>query len=204
MIMDQKRAIKQLSKLKKLSGNMRLAGESWKSEFQTLIAIILSARSLDETTIKYASILFKKYPNSKKLSKAKISDVEKIIKPINFYRNKSKNVINCAEKIQEEYNGEVPMQFEKLIELSGVGRKTANVFLSEYGYNAVGVDTHLAYISNYLGWTKNKNPHKIEEDLRELFPKSYWSKLNPITVKFGKKYTSRKEKNKILDSIKNI
>ncbi len=204
MIMDQKRAIKQLSKLKKLSGNMRLAGESWKSEFQTLIAIILSARSLDETTIKYASILFKKYPNSKKLSKANINDVQKIIRPINFYRNKTKSVINCAEKIQEEYNGKIPMDFNSLIELPGVGRKTANVFLSEYGYNAVGVDTHLAYISNYLCWTKNKNPHKIEEDLRELFPKSYWSKLNPITVKFGKKYTSRKEKNKILDSIKNI
>ena len=97
MIMDQKRAIKQLSKLKKLSGNMRLAGESWKSEFQTLIAIILSARSLDETTIKYASILFKKYPNSKKLSKANINDVQKIIRSINFYKNKSNNIIECSK-----------------------------------------------------------------------------------------------------------
>jgi len=203
MIMDQKRAIKQLSELKKFSGSMRLAGEFWKSEFQTLIAIILSARSLDETTIKYASILFEKYPNSEKLSKANTNDVEKIIKPINFYRNKSRNIINCAKKLVKEHKGDVPMQFKNLIELSGVGRKTANVFLSEYGYNAVGVDTHLAYISNYLGWTNNKNPHKIEEDLRELFPKSYWSKLNPITVKFGKKYTNRKEKNKLLDEIKN-
>jgi len=163
----------------------------------------LEARSLDETTIKYASILFEKYPNSEKLSKANTNDVEKIIKPINFYRNKSRNIINCAKKLVKEHKGDVPMQFKNLIELSGVGRKTANVFLSEYGYNAVGVDTHLAYISNYLGWTNNKNPHKIEEDLRELFPKSYWSKLNPITVKFGKKYTNRKEKNKLLDEIKN-
>lgn len=202
--MDQKGAIKQLGELKKLGGNMRLAGEAWNSKFKTLISIILSARSLDETTIKYASILFEKYPNAEKLSKADISDVEKIIKPINFYRNKSKNIINCSKKLVEEYNGQIPMQFDKLIELPGVGRKTANVFLSEYGHNTVGVDTHLAYISYYLGWTKNKNPHKIEEDLKKLFPREYHSKLNPITVKFGKKYTSRKEKNNILDEIKKI
>ncbi|MEK6891009.1 MAG: endonuclease III [Nanoarchaeota archaeon] len=202
--MNQITALKQLSQLKKLGGNMRLAAENWNSKFQTLISTILSARSLDETTIKYSIILFKKYPNAEKLSKAKISDVEKIIRPINFYRNKSRNIINCAKKIVEECNSKVPMDFNKLIELSGVGRKTANVFLSEYGGNNVGVDTHLAYISRYLGWTKNKNPHKIEQDLLKLFPKSYWASLNPITVKFGKKYTSRKEKNNLLDEIKNI
>ena len=127
-----------------------------------------------------------------------------IIKPINFYKNKSKNVINCAKKLEIEYNGKVPYEIDKLIELPGVGRKTANVFLSEYGQNAIAVDTHLAYISHYLGWTKSKKPAIIEKDLEKLFPKSYWSKLNPITVKFGKKYTSRKEKNRLLDEIKNI
>ena len=202
--MEQKRAIKQLIKLKKLSGKMKLAGENWRSEFQTLIATILSARSLDETTIKYASILFKKYPNAKKLSKARITNVQKIIKSINFYRNKSKSVINCSKKLISDFNSMVPHEIDKLTELPGVGRKTANVFLSEYGYNAIAVDTHLSYISHYLGWTKNKKPAIIEKDLEKLFPKNYWSKLNPITVKFGKKYTSRKEKNKLLDEIKRI
>lgn len=202
MVKNNKIVITQLNQLKKLGGNMRLAGEAWNSKFKTLIAIILSARSLDETTIKYAVILFKKYPNAEKLSKAKISDVEKIIRPINFYKNKSRNIVNCSKQLSSKYNGQVPMDFEKLIELSGVGRKTANVFLSEYGHSTVGVDTHLAYISRYLGWTKNTNPHKIEEDLLKLFPKTYWKWLNPITVKFGKKYTSRKEKNKLLDEIK--
>ncbi|PIN94187.1 endonuclease III [Candidatus Pacearchaeota archaeon CG10_big_fil_rev_8_21_14_0_10_31_9] len=202
--MDQKKAIRQLSQIKKLDGSMRLAGEGWQSEFQTLIAIILSARSLDETTIKYATILFKKYPSAIELSKANKADVEKIIRPINFYRNKSRNIIECANQIVKEYKGEVPMKFEDLIKLKGVGRKTANVFLSEYGHDAIGVDTHLSYISNYLGWTKTKKPEIIEKDLEKLFPKKYWSRLNQNVVKFGKKYTSKKEKNKLLDEIKNI
>ncbi len=202
--MQTQKALKQLKKLKKFSGKMRLAGEGWNSEFQTLIATILSARSLDETTIKYASILFKKYPNAYKLSKAKIADVQKIIKPINFYRNKSKNIINCSKKLISDYNGKIPHNINELIKLPGVGRKTANVFLSEYGHSAIAVDTHLSYISHYLGWTKSKKPAIIEKDLEKLFPKAYWSKLNPITVKFGKKYTSRKEKNKLLDEIKKV
>jgi len=159
---------------------------------------------LDETTIKYATILFKKYPSAIELSKANKADVEKIIRPINFYRNKSRNIIECANQIVKEYKGEVPMKFEDLIKLKGVGRKTANVFLSEYGHDAIGVDTHLSYISNYLGWTKTKKPEIIEKDLEKLFPKKYWSRLNQNVVKFGKKYTSKKEKNKLLDEIKNI
>ena len=202
--MEQKRAIKQLIKLKKLSGKMKLAGENWRSEFQTLIATVLSARSLDETTIKYASILFKKYPNAKKLSKARITDVQKIIRPINFYRNKSKSVINCSKKLISDFNSRVSHDINELIGLPGVGRKTANVFLSEYGHSAIAVDTHLSYISHYLGWTKSKKPAIIEKDLGKLFPKNYWSKLNPTIVKFGKKYTSRKEKNNILNNIKHI
>ncbi|MEM3113405.1 MAG: endonuclease III [Candidatus Pacearchaeota archaeon] len=202
--MNRRRALKQLKKLEKLSGKMRLAAEGWSSKFQTLIATILSARSLDETTIKYATLLFKKYPDAKKLSKARVKDVMKIIKPVNFYRNKSMNIINCSKKLVEEHDGIIPMNFDKLIELPGVGRKTANVFLSEYGHNTIGIDTHLSYISRYLKWTKNSRPEKIEEDLKILFPKNHWSKLNPVSVKFGKKHTSRKEKNFLLDKIKSI
>ena len=203
--MDEKRkALKQLNQLKKLGGSMRLAGEKWRSEFQTLIAIILSARSLDETTIKCATILFRKYPDAKKLSKANVSDVEKIIRPINFYKNKSRNIINCSKKLMEEYNGKVPRDFNELIKLPGVGRKTANVFLSEYGHDTIGIDTHVDYISHYLSWTKSKKMEDVENDLKKLFPKKSWKTINPILVKFGKKYTSRKEKNKILDEVKRI
>jgi len=202
--MQQSTALKQLSKIKKLSKNIRLAGEGWKNDFEYLIAIILSARTRDETTIVVGKELFKKYPNSKKLSKSKLSDIEKIIRKINFYKNKSKSILKCAKVLQEKFNGKVPHKFEELLTLPGVGRKTANVFLSERGGTGIGVDTHVFYISRKLGWANSDNPHKVEEELKNLFSKSHWNKINPSLVKFGKTYTSRKEKDKLLNEIKRV
>lgn len=199
--MDRKRALKQLKEIDKLKGDMRLAGEAWKTKYQTLISIILSARSLDETTIKVCEVLFAKYPDAKSLSKLSENQVQKLIKRVNFYKNKSKNILNCSKQLQKEYNGVPPMDFDKLIQLPGVGGKTANVFLSEYGDDAIGIDTHVSYISQYLNWVKSKNPDKIEEELRILFPRNKWKILNTTLVRFGKKYTSRKEKDRLLDEI---
>ena len=134
---------------------MRLAAESWRSPWQILISTILSARTRDEKTIPVAKELFNKYSNVKKLANARIKGVENIIRPLNFYKNKSKNIINCSKKIYKEYKGKVPEDIEELIKLSGVGRKTANVFLSGVGHRAIGVDTHVSYISQKLNWTKN-------------------------------------------------
>ena len=201
--MNSQTAIKQFNEINKLKGNMRLAAEKWPIRFQTLIATILSARSLDETTIKTCKILFSKYPDAKYLVKANISEVEKIIRPINFYKNKTKSIINCSKELIERYDGKVPLVYEKLIGLSGIGAKTANVFLSEQGKKTLAVDTHVYNISRYLEWSNSKKPEKVGEDLKKLFPKNYWKKINPTLVKFGKKYTSRKEKNSILDNIKN-
>lgn len=200
--MDSKTAIKQLNELSKLGNEMRLAAEQWENNFQTLIAIILSARTRDETTIKICKNLFKKFPTANKLSKAKASEIEKVIKPVNFYKNKSKNILNCAKVLVEKYNSKIPEKIDELIKLPGVGRKTANVFLTEINHNALGVDTHVSYCSQKLGWTKNSNPHKIEEDLKELFPKKYWNKVNSTLVRFGKTHTSKKQKDKILEEIK--
>lgn len=203
-MVSPKTAIKQLGKLSKLGKDMRLAAEKWSSEFQTLIAIILSARTRDETTIKICKILFKKYPNAKSLSKASLNNIQNIIKPVNFYKNKSKSILNCSKTLVNEYNSKIPHNIDDLIKLPGVGRKTANVFLAEYNGDNIGIDTHLNYISNYLGWTKNKKIIKIENDLENLFPRQYWRKINPIAVRFGKTYTSRKEKNTVLNQIKRI
>lgn len=202
--MNQKIAVKQLGELEKKGSSMRLAAENWKTPFQTLVAIILSARSRDETTIRIARALFKKFPNAKRLSQAKLIEIQKIIKPVNFYINKSKNILACAKALVNDYQGIPPKNFEKLIDLPGVGRKTANVFLSEFGSDEIGIDTHVNYISHYLGWTKNKTQEKIEQDLKKLFPQKYWKKINPILVRFGKTYTSRKEKNKLLDEIRRL
>ncbi|MFH1325498.1 MAG: endonuclease III [archaeon] len=202
--MNTQTAIKQLNLLSKNPREMRLAAESWNSDFKILIATILSARTRDEITIPTAEKLFEKYPTAEKLAKAKIESVKKIIRPVNFYQNKSKNIIACAKTLGCNYHGEVPSNLENLIKLPGVGRKTANVFLSEIGDSAIGVDTHVSYISQKLGWTNNKNPHKIEEDLKKLFPKKHWGKINQILVRFGKTHTSRKQKDKILEEIRRV
>ena len=200
----RKKAIKQLKLLRKYGKDMRLAAEHWKTPFQTLISTIMSARTRDETTIPVADKLFKKYPTPEKLAKANIKQVQTIIKPVNFYKNKSNSVIKCSKTIIKDYKGKVPGTIEELIKLPGVGRKTANVFISENGGDAIGIDTHLSYISQELDWTQNKQPHKIEKDLEKLFPKKYWKTINPLAVRFGKTFTSKKQKNKILKEIKNI
>jgi len=192
---------KQLKKLEKLSSGMRLAAESWNNDWKTLISTMMSARTRDEKTIPVAEELFKKY-NLKELAHANINDIKKIIKQVNFYKTKSKNIVNCAKILINNYNSKVPMSFNELVKLPGVGRKTANVFLSEFGYDAIGIDTHCAYISKKLNWTKSNKQEVIENDLKKLFPKKYWKKINPILVRFGKTYTSRKEKDILLDKIK--
>ncbi len=201
---SRNKAIKQLEEMKKDVKKMRLAAEKWPTPFQTLISIALSARTRDETTILVCEKLFQKFPTPQELSKATISEIEEIIKPVNFFQNKSKNIIACAKKLVQDFNGKVPNSIEKMTELPGVGRKTANVFLSEYGGDAIGVDTHVTYISNYLGWVDTTNAEKIERTLKEIFPNEKWSEVNPTLVRFGKTYTSRTEKDKILDEIKEI
>ncbi|MBI2631709.1 endonuclease III [Candidatus Pacearchaeota archaeon] len=199
--MKQSKAVKQLLAIKKLGKSMRLAAEDWKFQWQTLIAIILSARTRDEVTIKVCKKLFNKYKNLSELSNAKTENISKIIKPINFYKNKTKNIKNCSKTLIEKFNGKIPHNLELLISLPGVGRKTANVFLSEHKHDAIGVDTHVSYISQKLKWVKNNKPHKIEKELENLFPKYYWNKINLYLVKFGKTYTSRRKKNEILNQI---
>ena len=96
------------------------------------------------------------------------------------------------------------LKFEELIKLPGVGRKTANVYLAELGEQTIGVDTHVNYMSNYLGWANSPKPEKVEESLKKIFPKNKLGDLNWILVQFGKTHISRKKRNKILDEIKKI
>ena len=202
--MDPKRALKQLNELKKDNKEMRLAAEKWENDWQTLASIILSARTRDEVTIEVCIKLFKKYPTSKELAKLNLANVKKLIGSVNFFKNKSKNILACAKEIEKDYLGIVPRDFEKLISLPGVGRKTANVFLAEFGGSNIGVDTHVSYISQYLGWANSDKQEVIENQLKELFPKSKWKELNSILVTFGKTYTSKHKKNFILEEIKKI
>ena len=203
-MIKRKRALKQYREIKKLKGDMKLAAEGWKKKWHILISTILSARTLDETTILVSRRLYERYSSLKELGEADIKEVEKIIYSINFYKNKSKNIVSCAKMLTRDYNERVPEEYEELIKLPGVGAKTANVFLSEIGKDVIGVDTHVEYISRRLEWTKHKDPIKIGEALKKLFPKKMWKEVNPNLVRFGKKYTSRRKKNEILDLIRRI
>lgn len=201
---NMKTAIRQLKELERLGGvkEMRLAAEGWKKEWQTLIAILLSARTRDETTVIVAERLFQRFKTLSALAWAKSEEVSAIILPVNFFQNKTKYVIALANVLVERYKGTPPHNVLKLIELPGVGRKTANVFLSEYGADAIGVDTHVAYISQRLCWTTHSNPHKIEKDLEALFPRNYWNRMNRTCVRFGKTYQSRKKKDELLEKVR--
>mgnify|MGYP001611357638 CR=1 FL=1 len=205
--MNQKRALRQLKEIEKrtperaYNGEMRLAAEEWDSDWKILISTMMSAQTRDEVTIPTAEGLFKKYKSVKKLSGARAGEIEKLIRRVNYHKTKARNIIGCTKMILEEFNGKIPNSVEELIKLPGVGRKTANVYLSEKGGDNIGVDTHLAYISQKLNWTHNKDPHKIERDLENLFPKIVWGRINSVAVRFGKSYISRREKDKILGEI---
>ena len=204
--MDTKTAISQLKKLKKLTlkDAPRLAAEGWKNDYELLISTILSAQTRDEVTINVCeNYLFKKYKNFKALSKAKLADVEKIIRMINYYKTKARNIIATSKMIVSDFRGKVPSNLDKLLLLPGVGRKVGNVFLvAARKADAIGVDTHVGRISNKLGWTKNENPHKIENDLERLFPKKYWNSINYILVRFGRTIgKNRNEEDRVLKGL---
>lgn len=194
--MDKKRALLQLKKIKRLvehREDVRLAAE-WKEDWKSLISTILSSQTKDETTIRISNILYKKYPTLRSLAEAEISDVKKIIRPVNFYKTKAKHITQTSKILMGVYQGKIPKDREKLMELPGVGRKVANVYLVEvHNVATIGVDTHVAFLSQILAWSKNKNPHKIEQDLEKLFPSKYWNSINYILVRFGRIYNTRKK-----------
>jgi len=187
-----------LKELSKYADNLRLAADDWGEDWKTLISILMSARTRDSVTIKVSTNLFDKY-DLEGLANAKLKDVEKIIRSVNFYHNKAKYVLECAKGIVSL--GKVPSDVESLVKLSGVGRKTANVFIASIGGDAIGVDTHVGRIARKLGWTTHIDPFKVEIDLCNLFPKSSWRKVNNILVKFGQSNRGKKE-DLILEKIK--
>ncbi|MDH3191097.1 MAG: endonuclease III [Nitrosopumilus sp.] len=154
--------------------------------FSILIGTILSARTKDENTTKVIKILFSKYKNAKALANARVKDVEKIIKSIGFYHVKSKRIIEVAKIIDSKYKGIVPDDFNKLVELPGVGRKTANcVLVYAFEKPAIPVDVHVHRISNRLGLVETKTPEETEQELMKKISKKYWIEINDTFVMYG-------------------
>lgn len=159
-----------------------------KNHFELLIAVVLSAQTTDISVNKVTSILFEKYPTPKLLGEADEKDIEKVIKSIGLYHNKTKNIKMIAQTIHDKYNDEVPNQREALESFPGVGRKTANVVLSNaFGIPALAVDTHVARVSKRLGLAKeNDNVLEIEKKLMKKIPMEKWQKTHHQLIFFGR------------------
>jgi endonuclease-3 len=183
----KEKILKIISILRKNYGNTMLASFSNLTAWKILIATILSARSKDEQTAPIAKELFKKYKNAKELANASKADVEKIIKKIGFYRQKTKYIIQTSKLLLDEFNGKVPDNYEGLQRLPGVGRKVAGcVLVYAFKHPAIPVDTHVHKISNRLGLVKTKLPEKTELELMKITPKKYWVLVNDLLVNHGK------------------
>ena len=154
--------------------------------FSILIGTILSARTKDESTTKVVKKLFSEYKTARALSKAKVKDIEKIIKSIGFYHVKAKRIIDVASIITSKYNGRVPSSLEELVQLPGVGRKTANcVLVYAFEKPAIPVDIHVHRISNRLGLVSTKSPEDTEQELMKKIPKKFWLDINDTFVMYG-------------------
>ena len=154
--------------------------------FSILIGTILSARTKDETTTKAVKALFLKYKNPKELANAKIKDVEKIIRSIGFFHVKSKRIIEVAKIIHTKYKDKVPEDLDTLVQLPGVGRKTANcVLVYAFEKPAIPVDIHVHRISNRLGLVETKNPEDTEQELMKKIDKKFWIDINDTFVMYG-------------------
>ncbi len=159
----------------------------YKTPLQLLISTQLAAQCTDARVNLVAKDLYKKYKSAEDFAKAELSELEQDIKSTGFYRNKAKNIIACCKILVEKYNGRIPDNMEELLQLPGVGRKTANLVLYEvYGIQGVVVDTHAKRLSNHIGLTKNQDPEKIEYDLQKIIPKNRWADFCHLLVFHGR------------------
>ncbi len=160
-----------------------------RSPLELLIATILSAQCTDKRVNIVTRDLFKKYRSAADYANAPLAELEQAIKTTGFFRNKARNIKAACQAIVEKHGGQVPQTMEELIQLGGVGRKTANVVLGNaFGINVgVVVDTHVARLSCRLGLTKQKTPEKIERDLMALVPQNQWTLFSHWLIWHGRR-----------------
>ncbi len=161
---------------------------NFKTPLDLLVAAILSAQVRDEVVNEATAELFKHYRKAEDYAKASVNDLLKYVSKVTFAGNKTKNIISACKMLVEKHNGQVPRTIEDLTELPGIGRKTAIVILTN-AFNIVPgvvVDTHVIRIAYRLGWTRQKNPEKIEEDLNRLIPEKHWKEVQWLLKAHGR------------------
>lgn len=160
-----------------------------RSPFELLVATVLSAQTTDKAVNLVTPALFARFPDAAALATADVGEVETLLSRMGMFRQKAKNVVGLAKKLVAEHRGQVPRTLAELVELPGVGRKTANVVLGvAFGApEGVVVDTHVQRIAQRLGWTAETTPEKIEQDLVKLFPRRDWDPLSHVLIFHGRR-----------------
>lgn len=159
------------------------------SPLELLVATILSAQCTDKRVNLVTKTLFKKYRNVDEYANANIKDIENIIQPTGFFRNKAKSIHAMANTVRDKFNGEIPRNLEDLVTLPGVGRKTANVVLGNaFDIPGLTVDTHFGRLVRRFGWTKETDPVKVEFAVMKIFPQIEWTYLSHVLIWHGRRY----------------
>lgn len=190
----ERRRMLEILRLLKLEYPETQCSLAYQSPFQLLVATILSAQCTDERVNKVTPVLFKKFPSAVEMAKADLAEIENLIRSTNFFRNKARAICETSRILVELYRGEVPMDLEKLTQLRGVGRKTANVVLGvAFGVPGLVVDTHVGRLSRRMGFTKLSDPVKVEHRMMEVVPQTDWTIFAHLMIDHGRKVcTARK------------
>lgn len=185
--MNKKTAVEIIEKMIQMYPDAKCS-LNFNTPFEMLVAVCLSAQCTDERVNNTTPSIFASFDTPKDFANADLNELENLIRPCGFYKNKAKNLKSAGQTIISKFNGEVPQTMEELITIPGVGRKSANVIMLEAFNNPQGiaVDTHCKRISNRLGFSKETDPSKIEQDLCKLIPKEYWKEVNHTFIWHGR------------------
>ncbi len=190
------RTRKIISRLRRIFPNPKVALEH-RDPLQLLVATILSAQCTDERVNQVTPSLFKKYRTAKDYAGANVAEFEQEIRSTGFFRAKTKSIINCSKQLVQKHGGRVPQTMEELVQLPGVGRKTANCVLgAAYGIaSGVVVDTHVKRLAQRMGFSKDDDPEKIEQDLMQIVPKRDWIDFGNMLIWHGRKTCQARKPN---------
>ncbi len=162
-------------------------GLNFENAYELLVATVLSAQTTDAKVNTVTPALFQRWPDSHALADASIPELEEAVRPLGLFRRRARSLQALARHLVSEHEGEVPGTREELVELSGVGRKTANVVLGNwFGAQEISVDTHVARVTRRLGWVDSKSPLAIERELWELLPDAHWTVLSHQLIQLGR------------------
>ena len=182
------RALAMLEKLEAVHADAEIA-LNFENPLELLVATILSAQCTDVRVNQVTATLFRRYRTATDFAEADLDELMAIVRSTGFYRNKAQNIIAAARRIVERHGGAVPQSMAELVELPGVGRKTANVVLGNaFGIPGMVVDTHVGRISRCLGWAREHDPVKVESELMALLPKEKWTRTSHVLIFHGRRW----------------